>query len=80
MMHGGLLRTAAAAALRRRRASDAEHERPHKRHAWVPYRTAVPLSSTKETERRRRHESTAAATRDGGDTDELGFGAAGDND
>jgi hypothetical protein len=63
-------RATAAAELRRRRAGDAEHGRPNQQHRWAPYLTAVPLGSSKATERRRAS-GTGAATLDG-----LGFGAA----
>jgi hypothetical protein len=46
-------RATAAAELRRTRAGDAEHGRPNQQHRWAPYLTAVPLGSSKATERRR---------------------------
>jgi hypothetical protein len=67
---GGARRTAAVAALRRRRAGGVEHEHPNQRHWWAPYITAIPLSSTKATERRRAG-GTRATT-----LDELGLGDA----
>jgi hypothetical protein len=50
--------TAAAAALRRSRASGSEHKRLNKRHRWAPYLAAMLHSDTQESGRRRRRGST----------------------
>jgi hypothetical protein len=69
----GARRTAAVAALRRRRADGVEHEHPNQRHRRAPYTAAVPLSSSKRPDG---GETAASGRKPSDGAVELGLWAA----